>query len=152
MFYPMRARPARLKGASIAGRAGLKVPDLDLSLAPVVFCWHAYTASGRESKYFHFITLDRLQVWNGPGGLMRSPHFGLPSDELRSQLQARASALLPNLPEGYTWLGPQLVHNTTTDEASAKLARGDKSPMQLSPLVQAVQPLARKILRELETA
>ena len=156
MLNQLRARPARLSCVENTGQpAGLDV-GTDPARAPVSFCWHAHTGSGRRSKYFHIVTLERLQMKAGdahgqPAVLVPSAQFNISSDDLRRWLADRSFAILPRLPDGYGWIGPVLIQDTSPEEAAALLARATPC-LRINPALREALPLARKVLHEIEMA
>jgi 23S rRNA C2498 (ribose-2'-O)-methylase RlmM len=146
-----RAAPACAPAPAATGRTVPHAVHLESALAPVTFCWHAYTASGRASKYNHFVTLERLQLVSeapssGVSRLAPSGHFQTTADEMKAWLQQRARAILPHLPMGYIWIGPELVHETTTAAAASTLGTAiAASGSPAGPLCDVIA-IARRVL------
>lgn len=154
MLKHLRAHPARLSRIQSTGPLVAEKLNIDLSRAPVAFCWRACTPGGRRSKYCHVFTLERLQlVASPPPGralrLSESPQFNLSTEDMRRLLIERAQAILPPLPGGYRWTGPELVHDTPRDAAAAMIGNAATGSATGAPPSQAVQTLARKVLRDL---
>lgn len=123
MMNAVRSYPGRLDSAASPERPPGILIRSDPACAPVSFGWHAYTASGRPSKYFHVESFERLRPDTAPG-----PFQGLSASQLRAYAVQRQGALLPRLPRGYAWIGPQLIEEVTEDAArhlgAAKLRDG----------------------------
>lgn len=156
MFNKHRAQPARME-SSCPGLPPRLAPASDPSRAPVTFAWWAYTVGGRSSQYFHLETLYRHEqnsAASREAPFTRSQYYGIPLEQLREMLRARQDSLLPLLPEGYVWVGPQLVEDIApqdnlpahNDVALANL------PRERAARLSIARDMAAAILREREMA
>ena len=156
MFNKHRAQPARMESACPALPPRL-APASDPSRAPVTFAWWAYSGGGRKSRYFHLETLYRLEQEGAAGAgatLTRSQYYGIAVEQLRDMLRARQHSLLPCPPEGYLWVGPQLVEDIAPQEIPAM--HNNTVPLNLprdrAARLSIARELAVAILREREFA
>lgn len=113
MNYSHHGRAAWLERCDIHGSPRLSVQS-DHERAPISFGWWAHTPTERVSKHFHVEILYRLErAPAGTGKVMLTPtgFYGMSEQQAREYLLARQAALLPKLPTGYRWIGPQLIEN-----------------------------------------
>jgi hypothetical protein len=107
------AKAARLDTSALGTLPALLEANTDQERAPITFGWWAQTTCERVSKHFHLETLYRLdRVQDGSQArLVPSQFYGMSEAEARQYLTPRQAALLPKLPAGYRWIGPQLIEN-----------------------------------------
>lgn len=154
MFNKHRAQPARME-SPCPGLPPRLAPASDPSRAPVTFAWWAYTEGGRSSQYFHLETLYRLEQVSAASReapLTRSQYFGVPVEQLREMVRARQDTLLPGLPEGYVWVGPQLVEEFAPQEPVHHNVALADLPRDRAARLSIARDLAAAILREREMA
>lgn len=107
------ARPARLDSSIRPGLPPRLETSADRERAPITSGWWAYGPSGESRlQRFHLETLNRLDRVDG--GLQPNAYYGQSAEQLRAQLREQQQHLLPTLPAGYRWLGPQLVEDVCT--------------------------------------
>lgn len=148
----LRAARRRPETSAFPGLLPRLNANSDYGRAPVTFGWMAYTAGGRTSRYFHLETLYRLNR-SEAFALAASPLHDMSIAQLRELLLARQAALLPRLPTGYQWVGPELVENVEIGsslqlQGAARPAINARVEAQLS----AARCIATKVLREREQA
>ena len=156
MFNKHRAQPARME-CSCPGLPPRLAPASDPSRAPVTFAWWAYTGGGRCSQYFHLETLYPLERASAPGSaatFARSQYYGVPVEQLRQLICAQQNALLPRLPDGYLWVGPQLVEDVAPHDVLAvrKITAPVDLPQDRAARLSFARDLAAALLRERELA
>lgn len=143
----------RPDGCALPAFAPQLQPNTDKGRAPVTYAWMAYTPGDRPSKYFHCETLYRLDRVGAGAALVPSQHFGVHEHQLREILRLRAAALLPRLPNGYRWIGPQLIEQV---EPGSALQLQHAAPQARSAHVLATLEVARsiaaRVLRERQPA
>jgi len=107
------AKAARLDTSALGAMPARLEANTDQKRVPITFGWWAQTTSERVSKHFHLETLYRLdRVQHGcQARLVPSQFYGMSEAEARQYLASRQAALLPKLPAGYRWIGPQLIEN-----------------------------------------
>lgn len=115
MFNQSRLQPRRIQPAFAGVVPSQPVVNVDADRAPVTFGWWLY-ADGRFLGNCHLETLYRLDRVDARLGdhsavspLEPSEHYGHTTEELRELLHGRQQALLPRVPAGHRWIGPQLV-------------------------------------------
>jgi len=149
MFQQHRASPARLDRSCCPELPPRLVANSDKARAPITFGWFAYTPTERLSKHFHLETLYRFdRVGCGEtAALIPSQFYGLDKDQLRKHLVVRQAALLPKLPAGYCWIGPQVVEDLAPgqvgDREQFASVRGEASER-----LRHAADLARSVLRQ----
>ncbi len=151
MNYLKTARP-RPETSAFPGLLPRLNANSDHGRAPVTFGWMAYTAGGRISRYFHLETLYRLNRTEA-FALVASPFQDMSTAQLRELLQARQAALLPRLPTGYQWVGPELIENV--EIGSSMQLQGAALPprnARVDAQLRAARCIATKVLRERELA
>ena len=125
MFHTDHAAPTPLQRVSEqAGSASLTGPR-DCGRGPVTFAWCAYTPTGRLSTYRHIeilYRLDRIEC-GAVTSLIPSQYYGLSVHQLGELLRVRERAHLPKLPEGYRWVGPQVLEDHVPDATMTAAAR-----------------------------
>lgn len=154
MYFPHSAAPARLDRSGCPERPPRLVANSDKQRAPITFGWLAYTPSDRVSKFFHLITLYRLdRVGDAVHGRhIPSQYYGMSGEALREHVRVRQAALLPKLPSGYSWIGPQLIEDVSPAEASEARRSAAEVRAWPSPKLDYARELAASILREREAA
>jgi hypothetical protein len=144
------AHSAWLERTDTSGPPRLRV-DSDQDRAPISFGWWAQTANERTSKHFHIETIYRLdRVASGKGNMMLTPSnfYGMSEPQAREYLMARQAALLPKIPNGYRWIGPQLIENVVgTPRIIAYPFPGDLLPEPVRQRLQLARALACAALR-----
>jgi hypothetical protein len=156
MFNKHRAQPARMESAC-PGLPPRLAPASDPRRAPVTFAWWAYSRGGRRSQYFHLETLYRIERARAPGlaaAFTRTEYYGVPVEQLREQVRERQAALLPRLPEGYIWVGPQLVEDIAAQDVPAvpNNTAHINLPRDRAGRLRIASEMAAAILREREFA
>lgn len=143
MNYPHRASPARLDRSCCPDLPPRLVANTDQERAPITFGWWAYTPGDRVSKHFHLETIYRLDKVGGCGTaavtLIPSPFYGMTEEQLRRHMLVRQAALLPKLPAGYRWIGPQLVEDVAPTSAVSTMRTAGTS----NTVPECVHGLAR---------
>ena len=138
------ARPARLDTSALGAMPPRLEANTDQERAPITFGWWAQTTSERVSKHFHLETLYRLdRVQHGSQVmLVPSQFYGMGEAEVRQYLAPRQAALLPKLPAGYRWIGPQLIENVP---GLPRAVAGAFPEDLLSPIARHRLAIARNI-------
>ncbi len=87
----------------------------DLQLSPVTVVWWAKSPTGRQSRYLHWVHLDRLRrtgkTQRQENGFfypvyVPTKHYGASAEELCAYVAAKYPP--PKLRRGYEWQGPFL--------------------------------------------
>jgi len=107
------AKAARLDTSALGAMPTRLEANTGQKRAPITFGWWAQTTCERASKHFHLETLYRLDrvQYGCQARLVPSQFYGMSEAEARQYLAPRKAALLPKLPAGYRWIGPQLIEN-----------------------------------------
>lgn len=127
--------------------------DSDQDRAPISYGWWAQTANERTSKFFHIETLYRLDRIASDGGgsnvmLTPSNFYGMSEAQAREYVMARQAARLPKLPNGYRWIGPQLIENIAgAPRVIVQPFPGDLLPEPVRQRLQLARELACAALR-----
>lgn len=138
------ARAARLDTSALGTMPARLEANTDQERAPITFAWGTQTPCERVSKHFHLETLYRLdRVQHGSQAmLVPSQFYGMGEAEARQYLEPRQAALLPHLPAGYLWIGPQLIENVPgMPRAVSSAFPGD----MMSPAARQRLAIARNI-------
>lgn len=116
MLNQHRLQPGRMDRASAAATPQQPAMNVDAERAPVTFGWWLYSQE-RFVGHYHLETLYRLDRGgarlgdhSSVGTLQPSEYYGQSTEALRELVRVRQHILLPRVPAGYRWLGPQLVH------------------------------------------
>lgn len=160
MFYPLRAEPTLPEQSAAPGLPPRLTPRSDQKRAPITFAWMAYTPTGRPSKHHHLVTLyrlDRVGILGLNAALVPSQHCGMAPERLAEMLRLREKALLPKLPAGYRWVGPQVIEDmpplAATPLAAVRRAEATAIPaMDREGRLRYARVLAADILRQREHA
>ena len=148
------------------GRACAGAPPLLAAInteedrAPVTFGWWLY-ANDRFVGQYHLETLYRLDRvgarlgdHSGVATLQPSEYYGQTTESLREMLRVRQLTLLPRVPTGHRWIGPQLIREAQCSViemalGTGKLQAGDGGlPAEPAARLEFARGLASKILFE----
>jgi len=107
------AKAARLDTSALGAMPARLEANTSQKRAPITVGWWAQPTCERVSKHFHLETLYRLDrvQYGCQARLVPSQFYGMSEAEARQYLAPRQVALLPKLPAGYRWIGPQLIEN-----------------------------------------
>ena len=133
--------------------------NADNERAPVTFGWWLY-AQERFVGQYHLETLYRLDRvgarlgdHSGVATLQPSEYYGQTNESLREMLRVRQHMLLPRVPAGHRWIGPQLIREVPcsivqTPVGAGKLHADSAIPVEPAGRLEFARSLASKILCE----
>lgn len=164
MLNQHRPHPGRMDRACAGALPQLPEINPEEDRAPVTFGWWLY-ANDRFVGQYHLETLYRLDRvgarlgdHSGVGALQPSEYYGQSTERLRELLRVRQHLLLPRVPVGHRWIGPQLIRETQCSvlkmpSGTGKLRAGDgELPAEPAARLEFARGLASKILFERMTA
>lgn len=164
MLNQHRPQPGRIEPASPTGIPQQRPMNVDADRAPVTFGWWLYSQE-RFVGHYHVETLYRLDRvgarlgdHSGVGTLQPSEYYGQSSETLRELVRVRQHTLLPRVPAGYRWLGPQLVQEFPCALAEVATCSGKlrgcsyEVPADPKARLDFARSLATKILCDRVTA
>ena len=160
MLNQHRPQPGLMDRACTGGLPLCPAINTEDERAPVTFGWWLY-ANDRFVGQCHLETLYRLDRvgarlgdHSGVGTLQPSEYYGQSTESLRELLRVRQHSLLPRMPAGHRWLGPQLIREVKCSvielaSGTGKLHAGEGSlPAEPAARLQFARGLASKILLE----
>lgn len=160
MLNQHRSQPGRMDRACTGAPPLLAAINTEEDRAPVTFGWWLY-ANDRFVGRYHLETLYRLDRvgarlgdHSGVGTLQPSEYYGQSTESLRELLRVRQHSLLPRVPAGHRWIGPQLIREAQCSvievaPGTGKLNAGEGGlPAEPAARLEFARGLASKILFE----
>ena len=130
MFNQSRPQPGRMEPAFAGAQPSQPVFTVDADRAPVIFGWWLY-AHDRFVGNRHLKTLYRLDRVaarlgddSGVCTLQPGEYYGQTTEKLRELLRLRQQSLLPRVPAGHRWIGPQLVQEVPCTVVHTRIGAG----------------------------
>lgn len=120
------ARPSRLDASGGHATPARLETFTDKSRAPTTFVWWAYGQGDRHGheRRFHLETLYKLSVTgDGKNALQRTEFASMTLEQMREYLCRAQDTLLPQLPEGHRWIGPEVVEDIRVMLAPAAMGK-----------------------------
>ena len=160
MLNQHRPQAGRMDRACAGAPPLLGASNTEEGRGPLTFGWWLY-ANDRFVGQYHVETLYRLDRvgarpgdHSGVGTLLPSEYYGQSTESLRELLRVRQHSLLPRVPAGHRWIGPQLIRETQCSViemapgTGKQRAGGDELPAEPAARLEFARGLASKILFE----